>query len=196
MKGKKRETLNTLLKEEIYPFFLENSFNVKRGFIYQLRKDFIIYISHELFRFNNPLSSSFWFNLGLASGDFRSKKNINSKLVLSEGISLFSERLGYLWDQKTHMYEVSQVNLVNIIKDDLGKYLFPFCTQFTVLDDVIRYLVEENKKLGMNKNSYRIATLLAGLNRKEEAKKYFAESVGDRETINRIALTYGIDIDK
>ena len=52
----------------------------------------------------------------------------------------------------------------------------------------------ENKRLGANFFSAPLAIALARLGRTEESRKYFLESLGDREILRQMASGYGITI--
>ncbi|MBN2444771.1 MAG: hypothetical protein JXJ04_25670 [Spirochaetales bacterium] len=89
----------------------------------------------------------------------------------------------------------ADVNALNRkINEDFETFMFPFYNKFTHLNDVIQYLIEENKRLNMCINSFRLAVIMAKLGRKEESKKFFKESIRVKEAIAQAARYHGIDL--
>jgi 2-phosphoglycerate kinase len=77
---------------------------------------------------------------------------------------------------------------------DIIQHLFPFYQKMKSLEDVLAFLLKENERMGRNEYSFRIAMMLAKAGKKEESKKYFRESIGMKDAIERTAASFGIDL--
>lgn len=193
-----KKVLKTVLKDDIAPLLKESSYTTKGTSFYKIEQDIVKYIDLEYFRWNSPQSLSFWFNIYLFYGDFTKTTKIDRNTLFKEGANLFFRRIGYLWSEENHMYqisnEISPNELSKQMQSDITDNLLPFFEEMSSLDSIISYLREENKKIGTNFYSLAIAIALAKAGRKEESRQYFQESPGIKEALIKTAAFYGIDI--
>jgi hypothetical protein len=187
-----------IIKEEIKPLFVSEGFLNKNETFVKMETDFIKYVQTENSRWNTASSFMFWFDINIFSGSFGNKRNIDLTCLLKDGDSLFCKRMGSLWNEENHAYEITPDTDLNKLskkmQDDFTGYLFPFFNKMKNMEDVMAFLLNENTKLGRNEYSFRIALMLARSGKKEESKKYFRESVGVKEAIARTAKSFGIDL--
>jgi hypothetical protein len=198
--GEYKKIVKNIITETLTPLYNTKGFLKTGNNFYKPESGFIKYSDLEYFNWNTQVSFSFWFNLHLVYGSFEEEKKINNKILLTKGDSLFFKRTGFLWDEENHMYSMTSAGdagtLSGRIKKDFETRVFPFFNRFTDIEDVIRFLTDENKRLGRCEYSFRIAIVLAKMGRKEESKQFFSESIGMKEAIINAARHHGIELDE
>ena len=195
-----KKIVKEILEIEVYPIFLANSFKKKGDTLFVAGQDVVKYADLEYFRFNTPNTFFYWFNFYFFGGDFQNEKDVNIKILLTKGVTLFKKRLGYLWNDDNHMYQltndINQQALAQRMKTDVIQYLMPLFERINNLDDIIKFLLEENQKLEMNYYSLTIAIVLAKAGRIKESRKFLLESSAPQEIVQKTAKIYGIDLNK
>jgi hypothetical protein len=198
--GHYQKMLKEIIKEQIEPLFLKNSFSRNGDLFFKAEEGMVKVIDLEFFRFNTQNAFFYWLNFHMYCGDFQFEKKVTKKLLLTKGTPVFSERLGWLWNDEKHMYQINsitnQLELGVKMKQDLNQWLFPFFEKIKSMDDTIQFLLEQNKKLGVNQYSYILAIVLAKAGKKVESKKMLLESMVSQEIIEKTARFYGIELDE
>ena len=191
-----KNLVKAILKGSITPLFQTNSFTKSGNIFYKIEKELVKLVNLEYFRFNSAVSFSFWFNIKIYCGNYENAKKISEKILLADGPTAFFRKLGYLWNNKNHMYQITPntdpEELQDKIVSDFTQKLFPFYNKINTFDDVINFLKEDNRD---NFNTTTLAILLAIAGRKEESKEFFKHCPGDPEMIKNFAQLYGVTFD-
>jgi hypothetical protein len=193
-----KKIVKQITSEILPPVCKEYSFTQKGDSFYRQKNDLVKNIDVEYFHWNTDISFSFWFNIGILHWPYGENEDITKKKLLENGESMFFKRSGFLWNNENHMYTLRQTTnkdeLQERIKEDFTEYVFPFFESFHNIDDVVRFLEEENRRLQRCEYSFRLAIFMARMGRKKESKKYFKESIGVKEAIVIAARYFGIDL--
>lgn len=193
-----QKVLKEVVNNQIAPLFQKNAFTGKGDSFFKVEPEIVKFVELEYFRFNTSGVFFYWFNFYLFYGDFNAVKRINLKLLLTRGTCVLKKRIGYLWDEEQHMYQISSMTdpneLAGRMKGDIANRLLPFYETFHNLDDVLKFLLNKNQQRGNNEYSFTMAILLAKTGKKEESKKFLLESTAPREIIEKTAKVYGIDL--
>jgi hypothetical protein len=198
--GRYQKMLKEVLKDHIEPLFQENSFFRAGDLFFKVEPGMVKVVDWEFFRFNTQVAFFYWFNLTMYCGNFQIETNVTKKLLLTQGTPVFSEPLGWLWNDANHMYQITdatnQLELAEAMKRDLNHSLFPFWEKIRSMDDTIQFLLEQNKQLGVNQYSYILGIALAKAGKKAASRQLLLESPVSREIIEKTARAYGIELDE
>ncbi|MBN1500269.1 MAG: DUF4304 domain-containing protein [Spirochaetes bacterium] len=194
-----RKWVKDIIKEELKPFLLKNGFKTTgAASFYKIEPDLVKFIDLEFSRWNTYIAFAFWFNLHIYAGTFSEEKSISIKLLVTKGSPLFFKNISFLREKEFEQYQITPAtnmeSLLNDIKTDFSSHVIPFSERFKCVEDFIGFAESEHKRLGQNDYSYRLAVMMAKSGRMSEAKKYFQESIGDREDLVKAAQIYGIDL--
>jgi hypothetical protein len=203
--GRYQKMLKEIIKDQIAPLFQKNSFSRNGDLFFKVEQGLVKVVDLEYFRFNTFAFFGYWFNVHLFSGDFTGKKKINLKALLMEGTGLYRKRIGALWEEEQHMYQITDATdedqLSQKMQVDLHNYLLPFLEQFRELDDVVRFLVAQDSRTGSNDYAYVLALMYAKSGQKIASKRFFTQSLLVAQTpeiqaaIRQTARFYGVDLD-
>lgn len=153
----------------------------------------------EASRFNTAHSFSFGLLLQMLEGDLPSGEKTTESTLRTQANAFYSRPIAALWAQPGELYsfttEMSAMTLGPRIRDDLLRYVLPFCARFVTVDDALALLKEKNRETASTQYSLVIATILARAGKKDESRAYFLESLTPRNVMRKIAAFYGVDID-
>lgn len=169
------------------------------GFISRQNEEVVRHVKIEKFRWNVPGHEKFQLLLSLylatsPSGEFTFKgQDARYSLV-------FQKNAGYLWGEESFLYLVPEPPSNEVFFSELRfhvmHYVVPFLESCTSINAVIDVLERENWKLGQSFFSAALAVALARLGRLDESRRHFQQSLGDPESIRKLAGLYGVRLNE
>jgi hypothetical protein len=166
-------------------------------FTYDNGADVIHTIAVGKYRWNTPERQRFQLDLAVylatgRAGEFTFKgRDSHFSLV-------FTKNVGYFWGEENHLFDVPNTDVQSLfveLRRRIANDVLPFVRRCTSIETVIDSLDQENRKQGRNIFSISLAIALARLGRIEESRKYFLQSIGNRETLAQMAQQYGVILD-
>lgn len=193
-----RKSLNATIAKEIAPLFVAESYRKRQNTFFRVEQGIVKFADLEFFRFNTPIRTSFWFNWHLFDGVLPAVRRVDSNVLLTHCTPALKKRLGYLWGEENHMYTLETEDDLSAVctkmKHDIAHHLLPLFRTIKTSEDIVNFLIAENRRKGGNMHSYMVAVLLAKVGKKEESAYFLNDAPIDLETKKRVARFYELDI--
>jgi hypothetical protein len=159
----------------------------------------VVQVTVEKFRWNVGLIRKFQLKLTIYLPD-QSGHPFSLKDWHPHYTPLFGKSAGYLWGDEGSWFELPaslpderfSAELRRRVCDDV----LPFLARCDGIDATVAVLEEENARRGKPLFSAGLALALAKLGRKEQSRKHFEQSPGDRSAIRQLAAHYEIVLDE
>jgi hypothetical protein len=203
--GRQQRMLKEIMKDHIEPVFERNAFSQNGDLFFKVAPGMVKAADLEYFRFNTAVFFGYWFNIRLFGGAFSGKKKTSLKSLLREGTELYRKRIGVLWDEEHHMYQITGTTdpkqLTQKMLDDVNRHLLPFLDRFRELDEAARFLAAQGSETGSSDYAYVLALMYAKSGQKPESQRFFTQSLQRAGTpeiaaaIRQTARFYGVDLD-
>ena len=189
--------LSLIVKNQISPFLKSFGFEPKKNQFIKHSNDIVQIIEIKKSRWNTSLMAKFSLQIKIYVGNYINNQKLTSTILFKNGMLIFSKPLGYLIDNESYSYQIDISTIMELesqIQNDITNILFPFLKNLKTIEDIILMITSENEKIGYNFFSLGLAISLAKIGRTKESKKFFEESIGDRDILRRTAKKYNIDL--
>jgi|GEM_PF-2941111 len=192
--------LQVILKNDFYPFLRQYGFITKKNMGYRISGDSVAqWIKVEKSRWNTGDMLHFDLHLYTVYGNYTLDAEVNSETDLIKNVRV---PISYkLWElDNSHGIEfgfyhtTDDVFFANELRERFTSVALPFFEQTKTLDDMIGFLLDEEKRLADKGNFCTIGMLYCIKKDFVNGRKYMMEAPGDRDAKIRVAREYGLDL--
>jgi hypothetical protein len=161
-----------IIGKQLSPFLSERGFLKRGNGFYKNEGEVVKGITAERFRFNSFAKYSFFLNVLIFGGNYRTTTTYTDKSLFANGMLLFSRNMGFFRNNDMYMYDIDPNEDASIvaekIKSDLAAHVFPLFDDIMLVDDIERRVSPDN---------FSFAIALSRLGRKDDSARFFRKSI-------------------